>query len=214
MAIKVDEKQKIFSISTPNTTYMMGILEGGHLLHLYYGKRLDDLNAAYLLRHSETEDAQYWRRKDAEFFFPTAAFEYPVWGTGDFRDVCLRVRDEAGCRVCRLSYDGYRILDGKPALPGLPATFGDHAQTLELTMKDQIIGLTAVLRYSVFSDSDALMKSVVLKNEGKRRLYLEKALSSSLTLDNEDYELSTLHGAWGRDIKIGRIPSTITWWIK
>ena len=34
MAIKVDEKQKIFSISTPNTTYMMGVLSPGHLLHL------------------------------------------------------------------------------------------------------------------------------------------------------------------------------------
>ena len=199
MAIKVDEKQKIFSISTVNTTYMMGVLQGGHLLHLYYGKLLEDMNAKYLLRHGETEDALYWRKKDEEFFFLTAAFEYPVWGTGDFRDVCLCVRDENGCRGCRLQYDSYRILSSKPSLPGLPATFGDNGETLEITLKDACIGLTAVLRYSVFADSDAIIKSVELRNEGSGKLYLEKALSSSLTLDNEGYELSTLHGSWGRE---------------
>ena len=199
MAIKVDEKQKIFSISTPNTTYMMGVLSPGHLLHLYYGRRLEDLNAKYLLRQEETETAEYWRKKDGEFFFSTAAFEYPVWGTGDFRDVCLRVRDTQGYRVCQLLYDGYRILPGKPVLQGLPATFGENAETLQITLKDPVLGLAVVLSYSVFADSDAIMKSVLLKNEGNGTLYLEKALSTSLALDNEGYTLSTLHGSWGRE---------------
>lgn len=199
MAIKVDERQKIFSISTPNTTYMMGVLAGQHLLHLYYGRRLDDLNAGHLFRHDESEGALYKLKRDGELFFNSAYFEYPAHGTGDFRDNCLRVRDESGCRVCQLKYDSYRILEGKPSLPGLPATFGDNAETLEITLKDEIIGLTVLLRYSVFADSDALMKSVLLKNEGSGTLYLEKALSSCLELDNEDFELSTLHGCWARE---------------
>ena len=38
MGIRVCEEKKIFSISTPNTTYLMGVAAGSMLGHMYYGK--------------------------------------------------------------------------------------------------------------------------------------------------------------------------------
>lgn len=206
MAIQVNEKDLIFSISTKNTTYMMGVYAHEHLLHLYYGKRLDDLNAKYLMPFGDSEPALNWLHADAEWFFSQAPFEYSAAGTGDFRDVCLKVRDAGGYRVCQLKYDSYRILDGKPALPGLPSTFGDNAQTLEVKLRDAVLGLSVLLRYSVFEDNDALMKSVELINEGTQNLYLEKALSGSLSVHNDGHELSTLHGTWARERHIIKRP--------
>ena len=109
-----------------------------------------------------------------------------------------------GLRVCELVYDSYEIIDGKPAPSGLPATFagegsGQKAQTLVVTLKDEVLGLKVLLRYSVFEDSDAIIRSVVAVNEGKENLYLEKILSACLDMDQEGFELVTLHGAWGRE---------------
>ena len=208
MSIQVNEKDLIFQVSTKNTTYMMGVYAKEHLLHLYYGKRLDDLNAKYLMPFGDSEPALHWLHVDAEWFFSLAPFEYAAAGTGDFRDVCLQVRSEGGYRVCQLKYDSYRILEGKPQLPGLPATFGDNGQTLEIKLRDDVLNLTVLLRYSVFEDSDALMKSVQIINEGTENLYLEKALSGSLSMNNDNYEVSTLHGTWARERHIKTRPVT------
>ncbi|MBO5659789.1 MAG: alpha-galactosidase, partial [Bacteroidaceae bacterium] len=187
---------------------MMGVCANEHLLHLYYGKRLDDLNAKYLIQFGDSEPALHWMHVDAEWFNQMAPFEYSAAGTGDFRDVCLQVRDVRGYRVSQLKYDSYRIYDGKPNLPGLPATFGDNAQTLEIKLKDEPLHLSVLLRYSVFEDSDALLKSVEIINDGTEKLYLEKALSGSLSMPNENYELSTLHGTWARERHIVKRPVT------
>lgn len=207
MGIQVCEEKKIFSIHTPNTTYMMGVAGGAYLGHMYYGRRVEDMDAAYLLRQGTGEEAAHSRQKDKVGWLDSFCFEYPVWGTGDFRDPCLRVRDEGGFRACELHYEGYEILEGKPALAGMPATFagkeeGQSAQTLVITLRDSVLGLKVLLRYSVFADSDAIIRSVAAVNEGTQKLYLEKILSACLDMDNEDFELLTLHGCWGRERRI------------
>lgn len=204
MGIQVCEEKKIFSIHTPNTTYMMGVAGGAYLGHIYYGRRVEDMDAAYLLRQGTGEEAAHSRQKDKVGWLDSFCFEYPVWGTGDFRDPCLRVRDEGGFRACELHYEGYEILEGKPALAGMPATFagkgeGQGAQTLVITLRDSVLGLKVLLRYSAFADSDAILRSAVAVNEGTQKLYLEKMLSACLDMDNEDFDLLTLHGCWGRE---------------
>ncbi len=211
MDIRFDAQNKIFQIHTQNTTYMMGILDDKYLMQLYYGKRLEDSHCRYLLRTDETEKEQLRRVWDEAMFYTTSAFEYPVAGIGDSRDTCLRVRSSQGHRVCKLFYDSYRIFDGKPALKGMPATFpgGTKAQTLEITMVDPVLSLKILLRYSIFEDSDAIIKSVVAVNEGGQKLYLEKILSTCLDMDNEEYSVSTLHGDWGRERNIVTRPLSL-----
>ncbi len=204
MGIRVCEEKKIFSISTPNTTYLMGVAAGSMLGHMYYGKRMDDMDGFYLLRAGAAPDEMHIHRREKVGCLDTFNFEYPVWGTGDFRDPCLCVRDENGCRACELHYESYEIREGKPALAGMPATFagkeaGQAAQTLILTLRDEVLGLKILLRYSIFEDSDAIIRSVTAVNEGGQKLYLEKILSACLDMDNENFDLLTLHGCWARE---------------
>lgn len=204
MGIKVYENGKIFQIHTPHTTYLMGVAREKYLGHLYYGKRLLDPSGRYLMRVGEGPAADHDFIKNKLGFMDSFPFEYPSWGVGDYRDPGLRVRDEGGHRVCELIYDGYELLEGKPALSGMPATFagkqeGQAAQTLVIRLKDDLLGLKILLRYSVFEDSDAIIRSVVAVNEGQKKLYLEKILSACLDMDNEEYSLLTLHGCWARE---------------
>lgn len=204
MGIRVCEEKKIFSISTPNTTYLMGVSGENLLGHMYYGKRMEDMDGYYLLRSGDSPEEKHNHLRDKVGYLDSFSFEYPVWGTGDFRDPCLRVRDENGYRACELHYEAYEILEGKPALSGMPSTFagkeeGQGARTLIITLRDEVLGLKVLLRYSIFEDSDAIIRSVAAINESGKKLYLEKILSACLDMDNEDFDLITLHGCWARE---------------
>lgn len=204
MGIRVCEEKKIFSISTPNTTYLMGVSGENLLGHMYYGKRMEDMDGYYLLRSGDSPEEKHNHLRDKVGYLDSFSFEYPVWGTGDFRDPCLRVRDENGYRACELHYEAYEILEGKPALSGMPSTFagkeeGQGARTLIITLRDEVLGLKVLLRYSIFEDSDAIIRSVAAVNESGKKLYLEKILSACLDMDNEDFDLITLHGCWARE---------------
>ena len=90
-----------------------------------------------------------------------------------------------------MRYVSHKIYDGKPSLPGLPATFDREgkAQTLEVETLDAVTGLKATLLYTVFEDYPVLAKSVRLENTGSAALTLERAFSSCLELPTMDLDI-------------------------
>ena len=84
----------------------------------------------------------------------------------------------------------------------MPSTFAQNNEgvhTLELHCEDKAIGLKVVLSYSIFDDSDAIVRSVRLVNEGNEKLYVEKVLSACMDMDNEDFKCFSLSGSWARE---------------
>ena len=68
------------------------------------------------------------------------------------------------------------ITNGKPRLEGLPASFGndDEVQTLVITCKDLVLGLSVDLMYSVFEKEDVIVRSTHVTNEGSQTLRLRR----------------------------------------
>ena len=57
MAIVYHEKERIFKLDTPNTSYIIGIVDKENFVgHVYYGKKLKDHNVGYLMG---TEEAPF-----------------------------------------------------------------------------------------------------------------------------------------------------------
>lgn len=211
MGIQYLEEEKLFRLTTKDTEYVIGIADERYVGHVYFGRRLEDDRCAYLMRTGEPPYVPSENLREKCSFLDTFPMEYPTWGVGDYRESCLRVRTEAGYRGCELHYEDYRILEGKPALDGLPSTFcradtSGGGQTLEIICRDEVLNLKALLRYSVFDDSSAVIRSVELINEGDKRLYLEKVLSACFDMDSEDYDVLTLHGSWARERHMERRP--------
>ena len=51
MSITYFEKERIFKLDTPNTSYIMGVVdEEGFLGHIYDGPKLKESDVAYLMR--------------------------------------------------------------------------------------------------------------------------------------------------------------------
>ena len=202
MNITYNEKNRLFKLDTPNTSYCIGVVDEENFLgHIYYGRRLLDDQLTYLLRTQEAPFVPSENNRDRCSFLDSFPMEYTGNGLGDYREGTLAVRTTGGHTGVSLSYVSHRIYDGKEALPGLPATFGDRemCKTLEITCEDEILKLQVILSYSIFADTDAIARSVRIVNNGSEEIFLTKVLSACIDMDNEDYEMITLNGSWARE---------------
>lgn len=204
--IQYDSIHQIFKLDTPNTSYICGLADGIYLGHVYYGAKLKDTDLGYLMRHEEHPTVPSVLPREKTGFLDCFPMEYPFGGTGDFRESCINIRTAQGQDGLELTYVSHRIFSGKPALTGLPASWGETCDTLEITMEDQVTGLQAVLSYTAFSDVDVIARSARIINRGRESLYLTKALSACLEMDQEDFEVLTLNGAWARERRMQRRP--------
>lgn len=209
MPISYDNNLRVFRLDTPRTTYLMALVGSENFLgHVYYGPNIPDNDMCYLLRLEERPFTPDQNPGERASFYDAFPFEYPVWGGGSFREPCLRLRDAHGGGNCELFYESHRIFPGKPQLEGLPAAFGSEQEcsTLELICRDPVLELRVQLLYTVFEDVDAICRSVRIENNGTAPVELTAALSAALELDNQDFDIITLHGSWAREAEIDRRP--------
>lgn len=201
MGIIYEEERGIWKLDTPHTSYIIGIADKQYIGHIYYGARIRDCGGCSWMRTGEAPFVPSENMRDKCSFMDSFPAEYPGNGVGDFRESAVSVRDEAGNTAVQPLYTGYRIYAGKPSIPGLPATFGgeDVCETLELSARDEVLGLAFTLVYTVFSDVDVITRSVRITNEGEKPIALTKVMTMSLDMDAEDYRMLTLHGSWARE---------------
>ena len=201
MPVSFDEKKKIFRLDTEKSTYLMGLSPEGFLGHIYYGDRLVLDADNYLLRMEEPPYTPSVNKREKSAFLDFFPMEYPTGGIGDYRESCLNIRNAAGNMGCELHYAGHEIFKGKKGLAGLPASFAteDEAETLEITMKDEILNLEVVLSYTAFPEENVITRSVKVQNRSQENLRIEKILSVCLDMDNENFSMLSLHGTWARE---------------
>lgn len=199
MGIIYNSEERIFKIDTPKSTYMLGIGDDfGHIVHVYYGKKIEGDTFGIPL---PTIDP-----KNKIWYMDGSKMEYPTGDIGDFREHCIEIKNANGAHALECGYKKHRIYGGKPEIPGLPATFAgeNECTTLELTLVDEIAGVELVLIYSAFEDVDVITRSVRVKNIGSDELKLTKILSACIDVENNNFEIITLHGSWGRERHIQR----------
>ena len=209
MNITYNEKNRVFKLDTAHTSYCIGIVDEENFVgHIYYGRKLAEDNLVYLLRTMEAPFVPSQNNRDRNSFLDTFPTEYTGNNVGDYRESSFAVRTLGGHAGVSLSYVSHRIYDGKEGLEGLPATFGKESacKTLELTCEDSVLQLQVILSYSVFADSDAIARSVKVVNKAKEPIYLTKVMSVCMDMDNDDYEMITLHGSWARERAIQTRP--------
>ena len=208
MGIYYNQEERVFRLDTPGSTYLISIVdEEGFLCHTYYGRRIPDDNMGYLLRlpAGGVDFRNNGRQADLMGCLPV---EYPGHGLGDFRESCLQAETPEGYRSCGLTYLSHKIYSGKPALPGLPATYGGEGDcaTLELRCHDRYLDLEVSLLYTAFEKLDVICRSARIENRGGKPVTLTAALSACLDMDNKDFDLITLHGSWAYERMVSRRP--------
>ena len=209
MPILYDESTRVFKLDAKDTTYAIHLSKTGHLLHLYFGKAVPDVDLVYLLRMGDNEFVPATHDAMGPFSFDCTMLEYPTSGIGDFREPCLQVMDKDGMSACEIVCTSHKIYKGKPKITGLPATFAnsdDDCTTLELYCKDEHLNLEVTLIYTVFEQLNVITRSVRLRNASKDDVNIRRVLSTCVDFDGMDYDMLTLHGTWARERHIQRNP--------
>ncbi|WP_332629991.1 alpha-galactosidase [Halalkalibacter flavus] len=207
MAITFNKETKTFHLKAKNTSYVMQIINDGYLAHLYWGKKINEYNHSNKVRFRDRGFSPNPVPSNRTFSLDTLPQEYPAYGNTDFRTPAYQVQLENGSTITDLRYLSHTIVKGKPTLEGLPATYvesEDEAETLELILFDELIGLKVKLLYTAYADLDVITRSVQLENEGSSNLKVLKASSMNVDFQDNQFEMITLYGAHERERFINR----------
>lgn len=197
MSIFVEEESGLFHLQSSQMSYLIQIING-YPTHLYWGGKLIHRGSMTDLTVSTPKNAGLDRLPQ----------EYPQYGSGDFRNPAYQIELEDGTRITELKYVGYRVIEGKPSLTGLPAIYTEdksEADTLELELEDIYSGVKIVLSYTIFAHRNVVVRSVRFINDGTNQLKLRRALSASVDITGKtDLDMIYLAGAWAREGNITR----------
>ncbi|MHA6480531.1 alpha-galactosidase [Paenibacillus sp. strain BS8-2] len=203
MFIQFDESNRIFHLQSGDTSYVLGLTEQGFLAHYYWGRKVRGTALNQLLELKERCSFNPSTDLDQlSLSLDTLPQEYPAYGSSDFRNPAIQVQLANGSTVTELVYESHRIVDGKPALPGLPGVYAEEAseaKTLEIVLKDSYSGLSVTLSYTVFADHNAIARSARISNESDKSFQLQRAYSASFDLPHDRYEMLQLSGTWARE---------------
>ncbi|MDR0931556.1 MAG: hypothetical protein LBM70_00840, partial [Victivallales bacterium] len=124
MPITFNAKNRVFKLDAGNSTYAFMIEHSGYVAHLYFGGHIDSDALEYLycpMARAFSPNPEGTSMEESRDVIPQ---EFGSNGIGDFHAPSAIVRQENGHSVTDFKYRSHRISKGKPALAGLPATFG------------------------------------------------------------------------------------------
>lgn len=209
--ITFDPQTKAFHLTNGSISYILQIVRDNYLLHAYFGAHLDSLNLNFVYKAFERDGCPVPNEYADErtFILDYLPQECPTFGCGDYRIPAFKARFANGTSAGDLRYHSHHIYDGKPTFNNLPHARlhqSNHAQTLEVTLKDTAYELYVLVSYTIFNDLDLIIRSVKVKNNTQENIDLEACQSICLDLPDHNYQKIHLHGTHGNERMIERLP--------
>ena len=206
--ITFNKEQQVFHLCNNQISYLIEVEEHGYLAHLYFGKKINHYSGHYQYVRDMRSFGPYPEAADHDTFsLDTVMLEYPGYGFGDFREPAYNFKLKDGSRITDFRYDSFEIVQGKCAIEGLPHLYTNQAteaETLIITLKDDVAKLCLKLNYTIYQDYATVIRSTTLINDSAETVEINQLASQSLDFPNRSFELIHLNGAWGRERQLTR----------
>ncbi len=198
--IVFNKQNRVFLLNGKNYGYMIHIADNGILQQLYYGKRINERDADYIVITRAKNALLNHDSINADMYTDGMPLELGSFGKGDFRSASVIVKRSDGASMSSFVYDRHNITDGAPNIVGMPHV-RKADRSLTITLKDKCSDTEIDLNYSVSDDSDALVRNTVIRNIGKDAVEIAKAYSFCMSLPDtcETYSLMRLAGSWASE---------------
>ncbi|GEM05313.1 alpha-galactosidase [Halolactibacillus miurensis] len=210
MTIHVNDATLSFHLTNNDVSYIFRVLEkSAQLEHLYYGEAVHHRSDFSHLIEREVRPSTNRFTGDHTSSFEHIKQEYPSYGTTDFRYPAFTIEQPNGSYITDFRYDSYRIIKGKPTLSGLPHTYverEDEAETLIITLVDDVIDVTLELSYTIYTDRAVITRHSHFINNSIATYTLSEAQSLSIDFPDDNFEMVQLNGAWAREAHVGVSP--------
>ncbi len=182
--IQYDQSRKIWLLTTPHSSYAMGIAPTGQLQHLYWGAplwRIEDVPAAQEYRDISSFDPHQMLENE----------EFPGWGGPRYYEPALKITRADGDRDLVLHYEHSRM----------------QGNDLEVTLKDIRDDIEATLHYRVYPDTGIIARWATVRNGTTQKITVESAQSAAWYMPpGTGYRLSYLSGRWAAETQLNREP--------
>ena len=206
--INYDEKNRVFHLHNDQISYLLAVEDGKTLAHLYFGKAIKNYHGQ--LRYPRVDrgfSGNLPGSLDRTFSRDSLPKEYSSAGEMDYHTPAAVIRQSDGSNALFLTYEGYKIVDGKPDLEGLPHSFvesKDEAQTLIVTLIDEKSKVKFELSYTIYRNRPVITRSVKVINDGDKKVNIEKVASMQIDFVDRDFESITLPGAHAHERRVER----------
>lgn len=206
--INFDEKNQVFHLHNDQISYLLAVEDGKTLAHMYFGKAIKEYHGQ--LRYPRVDrgfSGNLPGSLDRTFSRDSLPKEYSTAGEMDYHTPAAVVRQKDGSNALFLTYDGYKIVDGKPDLKGLPHSFvenKDEAETLIITLVDEKSKVKFELSYTIYRDRPVITRSVRVVNDGADTVNIEKVASMQIDFVDRNFESITLPGAHAHERRVER----------
>ncbi|OAK67297.1 alpha-galactosidase [Lederbergia galactosidilytica] len=203
MGIKINQENKEFHLYNKEVSYIFRVLEKSYQLEqLYYGKRIRHRDSFSHLIEREVRPSCNMFEYDHTSSLEHIKQEYPSYGTTDYRYPAHMITNNIGSSITNFKYVRYEMEEGKKPLDGLPATYVEHqdeADTLRIILFDQVLQATLILSYTIYNHRNVITRHAKFVNEGNEAFFINNAMSASVDLPDDQYEMVHLNGAWARE---------------
>ena len=193
---------KSFLINGKNYSYAVYINRAGFLQHIYYGRKIEENDLAYLVKTHGAAAEPAPEDLNMDLATDVMPSECGSFGRGDFRPATVIVRRKDGAAMSRFKYVRHAIVGDVHQISGMPC-IRKADQTLTITLKDDFSVTEIDLNYSVSENTDVLVRNAVIRNAGRERLDILKAFSFCLELPDTcgTYSAMRLAGSWAAERK-------------
>ncbi|KRM34138.1 alpha-galactosidase [Lactobacillus intestinalis DSM 6629] len=187
---------------------MLAVEEGKTLAHLYFGKAIKNYHGQ--MRYPRVDrgfSGNLPGSLDRTFSRDSLPKEYSSAGEMDYHTPAAVIRQRDGSNALFLTYEGYKIVDSKPDLEGLPHSFvesKDEAQTLIITLIDEKSQVEFELSYTIYRNRPVITRSVKVINNGNEKVNIEKVASMQIDFVDRNFESITLPGAHAHERRVER----------
>lgn len=189
-----------FKCETKDLNYILRILPTGQLEHLYFGRKIIDEDLSVLeMKITAGAGSQIEYEKDGnKSLLDLIPLEYSGIGKGDFRLTPMEIKMPDGTYVNDFIYDRHQITEGVIKNQKLPQalSYDKNVMSLVITMKDHVASMELDLIYSVFFDTNVILRKAVLRNLNEKPCVIRKMMSMMIDLDSSNYDLYTFDGGW------------------
>lgn len=203
------EQEKVFELSTKESTYAFRVMENGLLEHLYYGEKIElsrQEGSFFALTGKwafAPGNSICYSSENGGVSAESTAFEVAAGGKGDPREPMVEAVFADGSRTLDFVYQNHEITKGKNAFETLPGSYDEENRVdcLEVVLKDRSKELYLDLFYWVYEDCDVITSSAVLRNHTGEKVVVERLLSLCVDLpQDEGIYVNTFTGAWAREM--------------
>lgn len=193
-----------FILETINTSYIFKKHDSLHLIHLYYGKKIDvDKETLKSLENNikfPIGSGINYSKEFNDLYLEVTPLEVSSLGKGDIRTPMIELINPDSSNTSNFLYESH-IIDSIIKYETLPYSKGE-SESLIITLKDFENNIELKIAYNVFLSEDVITRQATIKNLNKEEIKLKKAYSLNLDLKNDDYIVRSFHGHWANEMNL------------